>query len=311
MKRLLIALLISTSFLACSENSTKEKEVSRIQSSTEKKNSTAIETVKTFIEDLGAGQFEAAFEKQKVKAWGNFEHFSSKKAFGGITSVTIKTIEEKADEDGKAVIYADVFYAAEGGNNTFRQNYYLQQFSGEWMIVKMKVIETVIQKISEEDVKKELKKFLLPNKKVRDFAIGDINNDNIGDVILVQSDNNNKDYYNEDSHDIVYILIRDGKYNLSIHSTSTIECYRKSQDLSFNKNGTFSIGISDMNGANGIVNTSYTFDYSKNENKFYLSEIFCSAETFGRNATSENATKTKKDFGLMSFETTKIGIEYP
>ncbi len=77
---------------------------------------------------------------QKNDDWGDLEQFSSKSAFGGIVSSEIKKISQQADQDGKAVVYAEVFYSdATNGDETFKENFYLKQFGGEWKIVDMKL----------------------------------------------------------------------------------------------------------------------------------------------------------------------------
>lgn len=102
---------------------------------------TEIGTVEAFISNLGNQDYQAAYDKSKVKLWGSYSKFSSTKAFGGIVETRIDEIEQLPNENGKAVVYVEVFYAdAINGDNSFKQKFFLQQFGVDWKIVKMKVV---------------------------------------------------------------------------------------------------------------------------------------------------------------------------
>ena len=108
-------------------------------------------TVTTFINKLGNQDFEGAFALQSVSKWGNLQKFSSKSAFGGISSTLINEITQYPNEDNKSVIYAEVFYGDNSnGNNTFKQKFYLQKFGEKWKIVDMKVVNSAPLKIAGE-----------------------------------------------------------------------------------------------------------------------------------------------------------------
>ncbi len=103
----------------------------------------AIENVELFVKDLGEKNLAAAFKRQKNKTWGDYKHFSSLKAFGGIWDTQIIDIEQKPDEKGKAVVYAEILYKDEiNGDKTFTQNFYLQKFDGNWRITDMKLVKS-------------------------------------------------------------------------------------------------------------------------------------------------------------------------
>ena len=153
MKKIALVLFIAVLLYGCSGNSSENASKSE-----EGKDLTPEQTVKSFITALGKKDFENAFQKQKIEAWGNIEKFSSNESFGGIVSTEIKKIEAKPDENGMAVIYAEAFYAdSKNGDNTFKQNFYLKQFAGEWKIVKMKVLGSVQDKTAFKEHKFEKK----------------------------------------------------------------------------------------------------------------------------------------------------------
>jgi len=101
-----------------------------------------VTTVKIFIQQLGNRNYKVAYDLSKVKAWGDYAHFSSTAAFGGIIQTRIDIIEQLPNETGKAVVYVEAFYADEvNGNNNFKQKFYLQQFGNNWKIVGMKLVQ--------------------------------------------------------------------------------------------------------------------------------------------------------------------------
>lgn len=144
--------------------------------------STAEETVKSFIKYLGAKDFESAFNLQKNESWGSFEKFKSKESFGGIVKTEILNIETKPDADGCAVVYVEAVYEdAENGDNTFKQNYYLKKYGGEWKIYNMKLAKNSKSASNWSDSFEELKNAITNGDKSKvktffDFPIQDEQN---------------------------------------------------------------------------------------------------------------------------------------
>lgn len=141
MKKFTYLILVFTYFfmiiLSCGNNSegSNNSELSATSLNAE-------ETVRSFIENLGVGNFDAAFNLQNNETWGDITQFKSKNNFGGIVKSEILKIETKPDEDGSAVIYAEAGYEdAVNGDNTFKQTFYLKKFGGEWKIAKMKQVK--------------------------------------------------------------------------------------------------------------------------------------------------------------------------
>ncbi len=157
MKHLFFTSLIAILFAACGgETSDIKKDTSKVAEEKKvvpvEKNDpiqdetsatlSPLETVTSFIKELGDKEFEAAFARQSVKKWGDFKQFSSLKAFGGIWSTDIINIEERPSENGKAVIYAEVSYKDEvNGDDVFKQNFYLEKKAGKWLITDMKLVK--------------------------------------------------------------------------------------------------------------------------------------------------------------------------
>lgn len=143
MRKTLIISILFPFILSCSSsnyenNSSDESYITEVAKEFD---NTEIGTVKAFINDLGNQNYQAAYEKSKVKAWGNFEKFNSTKAFGGIVKTRINKIEQNPNENGKAVIYVEAFYSdAVNGNNSYKQKFFLQEFGNNWKIVGMKLV---------------------------------------------------------------------------------------------------------------------------------------------------------------------------
>ena len=135
----LLYILILISFSCSLDNPSYEKNYNT--KVVEELPSTEIGTIEAFINNLGEMNYKAAYNKSKVKLWGNYEKFSSTKAFGGIVETRIDKIEQLANENGKAVVYVEAFYADKvNGNNNYKQKFFLQQFGTDWKIVGMKLI---------------------------------------------------------------------------------------------------------------------------------------------------------------------------
>lgn len=96
------------------------------------------ETVQAFINHLGNQEFRAAFKLSSVRAWGDYDKFSSTRYFGGIDFTDIKSIQSDGFEDGFAVVNVLAYYRDPiNTSSTFQQKFYLKQFGDEWIIMKM------------------------------------------------------------------------------------------------------------------------------------------------------------------------------
>ncbi|MBE2216835.1 MAG: hypothetical protein IAE90_01435 [Ignavibacteria bacterium] len=99
------------------------------------------EVVRSFIIDLGNGDFNSAYQKQTNKAWGDYSFFSSSRSFGGITSTTIENVTTNYENSGEASVYVD--YTAidpANKNGRYKQDFYLKKTGGGWKIYKVKNI---------------------------------------------------------------------------------------------------------------------------------------------------------------------------
>ncbi len=118
---------------------------------------TAKEVVENFITSIGKKDFKSAYALQNIPAWGSLEKFSSVKAFGAIYKTEIISIEQKPDDKGNSVVFADaVYYDSINGSKQFEENFYLSKSTGKLKIVKLKVLKTqnpMLKKITDEDFK--------------------------------------------------------------------------------------------------------------------------------------------------------------
>ena len=95
--------------------------------------------VYTFLTDL-SNNLKKAYNLQKNPKWGNFEQFSSKKAFGGINNIETKEVKYISGDDKNAVIYCDaIYYDSSNGDAHIKQNFTLSKISEKWYITGMKV----------------------------------------------------------------------------------------------------------------------------------------------------------------------------
>lgn len=101
----------------------------------------SLHCVENYLENLSDGNLKEAFNLQKNKKWGNFEDFSSEKAFGGINHITTNEIKYISGDNTKAKIYCDAtYYDSKNGDSDIKQNFILSKISGKWYITDMKAI---------------------------------------------------------------------------------------------------------------------------------------------------------------------------
>ena len=99
-----------------------------------------LNTVIDFIEYLGDRNFEKAFKLQKVGKWGDYEHFSSSKAFGGIAGTKIDTISVESYNNDIAKIYCEaVYYDTVNGSASIRQVFTVKKIGSDYYITDMNV----------------------------------------------------------------------------------------------------------------------------------------------------------------------------
>lgn len=105
--------------------------------------SAPVEVVRGFINDLGNGDFQSAYNRQNNKAWGAYSHFSSPtKGFGGITSTIVNNIKINNENSYEASVFVDyTAYDPVNKNGTYKQNFILNKFGTEWKIVKVYNVE--------------------------------------------------------------------------------------------------------------------------------------------------------------------------
>ncbi len=105
---------------------------------------TPLKTVRLFIESLNEQDFVTAYNLQQISQWGDINNFSSKNAFGGITSVEINAINNEPDENGYSVVFVDASYTdPTNGDNRYKEKFYLKKIDDNWIIVDFKLIEVV------------------------------------------------------------------------------------------------------------------------------------------------------------------------
>jgi hypothetical protein len=104
-------------------------------------NNSPVEIIRVFIKNLGEKKFDAAYEMTDGKIWGTYNQFIDPKAFGAMYQTTLHDIHPVADENGKKAVFVDATYFDKEGSNRFKEIFYLDNFSGNWKIVKLKVTE--------------------------------------------------------------------------------------------------------------------------------------------------------------------------
>jgi uncharacterized protein (TIGR02145 family) len=100
-------------------------------------------TVRAFIVALGKQDYQAAYQFTNG-IWGNYEKFSAKNAFGGITRTTIEKIKQMPDQNGKSVIYVEaLYYDPVNGDIRVSENFMVGKISSKWYITGLKVLKVV------------------------------------------------------------------------------------------------------------------------------------------------------------------------
>jgi len=98
-------------------------------------------TVERYLNFLSDKNFNAAYHSQKNPKWGTLEHFSSKKAFGGINLIAVNELKYVSGNDSKAIVYCDaVYYDNTNGDSNIKQNFTVSKMSGNWFITDMRIV---------------------------------------------------------------------------------------------------------------------------------------------------------------------------
>jgi len=101
-----------------------------------------LKLVKSFIKDLDRQDFKSAYEKVNISAWGDYNQFSSDKAFGSIISAKLFEIREENDITGLTGIFVDAEYLDPvNGNARYKEKFYVEKKNNQLKIVKLKLIK--------------------------------------------------------------------------------------------------------------------------------------------------------------------------
>ena len=123
--------------------------------------------VDDFLLKLSIQNFEDAYKLQKNPNWGNFEHFSSTKAFGGISYVDVEKLKFVSGNSLSAVVNCVAMYGDKiNGGSYIDQNFLLSKIDEKWLITGMKVNSFQKQK-NYNDIDNEFRYF--------EFSLSNIN----------------------------------------------------------------------------------------------------------------------------------------
>lgn len=101
-----------------------------------------LHTVKDFLLNLGVGDIEKAYKLQKNKTWGDFDKFSSTKAFGGLFEVVVYDLKISYANSKNAEVICKALYKDSVNNSAYiLQDFILEKINDKWIIVDMKVNE--------------------------------------------------------------------------------------------------------------------------------------------------------------------------
>jgi len=106
----------------------------------ELKGAEALKTVDAFLQNLGAGNFKAAFALSNNPKWKDYETFSSPAVgFGSVKSIDILETKVVNFSTKTAVISASYKASdAKGNSKNFNQSFTLENRNGTWIIINSK-----------------------------------------------------------------------------------------------------------------------------------------------------------------------------
>jgi len=207
----------------------------------------ALETVNIFVQSLSDGDLIPAYYAQQNKKWGSLEHFSSKKAFGGINYIQVNEIKYVSGNNKRATVFCDaVYFDSTNGDTDIKQNFIVTDTLGNWYITGMKIVKFKKRRNYDEP-EGELKHldFLLSNMTSEnfDFSIEAVSYDECEDAyagdpyVQIEGKAEYTDYnqavYSKDSCSVYFFFTDDGK-ELTLTATNYKEKYKK-LDMVLNK----------------------------------------------------------------------------
>jgi hypothetical protein len=154
-----------------------------------------------------------------------------------------------------------------------------------------------------------LQKYIPKGYTLLDVACGDLNLDNFKDIILVLKDTGEKDKI--DTNELkrpLLILIgnADKSFTLAGRNDDVVYCHGCGgvlgdpyDGIEIHK-GTFT--VNHFGGSNDRWSNEITFRYSKTNKTWYLLKVVDKGWNVGDLKKIDSTIKTKKDFGIMSFD---------
>lgn len=135
MKKLITSLIVLTIIATgCTNNSSENGSAIKIHE-------TPVSTVTSFFNEIESGEYQKAYDRQKVESWSNYDKFTSSNGYAGITNIEIFKIKLIEQTDSSALVY--MHYFAEDSENKdgfYKQNFNLIKDGENWFIKKSTVI---------------------------------------------------------------------------------------------------------------------------------------------------------------------------
>jgi len=155
----------------------------------------------------------------------------------------------------------------------------------------------------------QLLKFIPKGYALLDTAMGDLNLDKFQDIILVLKTLGEDTVLDASEYKRPLLLLlghADKKFTLAARNDNVVYCYQcggvfgdpyAGTEI---KNGTFT--INHFGGSNDRWSNDISFKYSKSDNTWYLLKIVDKGWSVFHLDKVDTSIKTKKDFGIVSFE---------
>lgn len=111
-------------------------------SSNDIKTDAASEKILSWINSLGKRDFKSAYSLMNKKKYGNYDKFSSKKGYGGITSTSVYSCQTDIKNNCSYEVVAD-YEAIDPYNKSgrYKQRFFINSCSGYWEITKIQNIK--------------------------------------------------------------------------------------------------------------------------------------------------------------------------
>jgi hypothetical protein len=155
----------------------------------------------------------------------------------------------------------------------------------------------------------QIQKFIPIGYTLLDTAIGDLNLDNFKDLILVLKDTDEKDKIDTIGFKRPLLILlghADKSFTLAGRNDDVVYCrdcggvFGDPYDGIEIRKGTFT--INHFGGSNDRWSNEIIFKYSPTNKKWYLLKVVDKAWNVGNLDKIDSMIKTKKDFGIVSFE---------